>query len=50
MIRKRLLRKMYLPMHYQDRLYQTGASKNPIILYDYQKTRSSSYPKDFLKL
>ena len=24
-------------------------SKNPIILYDYQKTRSSSCPKEFLK-
>jgi transposase len=30
-------------------LYKTGAPKNPIILYDYQKTRSSSCPKDFLK-
>lgn len=30
-------------------IYKTGASKNPIILYDYQKTRSSSCPKEFLK-
>lgn len=30
-------------------LYKTGASKKPIILYDYQKTRSSSCPRDFLK-
>ncbi|WP_132282064.1 IS66 family transposase [Natranaerovirga hydrolytica] len=30
-------------------LYKTGASKKPIILYDYQKTRSSSCPKNFLK-
>lgn len=30
-------------------LYKTGEPKNPIILYDYQKTRSSSCPKDFLK-
>lgn len=30
-------------------LYKTGASKSPIILYDYQKTRSSSCPKEFLK-
>lgn len=30
-------------------LYKTGEAKNPIILYDYQRTRSSSCPKDFLK-
>lgn len=30
-------------------LYKTGEYKNPIILYDYQKTRSSSCPKEFLK-
>ncbi|MEG1257317.1 IS66 family transposase [Clostridium sp.] len=30
-------------------LYKTGASKNPIVLYDYQKTRSGSCPKEFLK-
>ena len=30
-------------------LYKTGEFKNPIILYDYQKTRSSSCPRDFLK-
>lgn len=30
-------------------LYKTGASLNPIILYDYQKTRASSCPKEFLK-
>ncbi|MEG1254883.1 IS66 family transposase [Clostridium sp.] len=30
-------------------LYKTGATTNPIILYDYQKTRSSSCPKEFLK-
>lgn len=30
-------------------LYRTGISKKPIILYDYQKTRSSSCPRDFLK-
>lgn len=30
-------------------IYKTGASRNPIILYDYQKTRSSSCPKEFLK-
>jgi transposase len=30
-------------------LYKTGQSKNPIILYDYQKTRSSSCAKDFLQ-
>lgn len=29
-------------------LYKTGASENPVILYDYQKTRSSSCPKNFL--
>lgn len=29
-------------------LYKTGESKNAIILYDYQKTRSGSCPKDFL--
>ena len=30
-------------------LYKTGEPKDPIILYDYQKTRSSSCPKEFLK-
>ncbi|MBZ9633637.1 IS66 family transposase [Clostridium sp. FP1] len=30
-------------------LYKTGEYKEPIILYDYQKTRSSSCPKAFLK-
>lgn len=30
-------------------LYRTGEPKNPIILYDYQRTRSSSCPKEFLK-
>ncbi|MBW9159327.1 MULTISPECIES: IS66 family transposase [Clostridium] len=30
-------------------LYKTGEYKDPIILYDYQKTRSSSCPKGFLK-
>lgn len=30
-------------------LYRTGGCMNPIILYDYQKTRSSSCPKNFLK-
>lgn len=30
-------------------LYKTGASRSPIILYDYQKTRSSSCPTEFLK-
>ncbi|WP_346916264.1 IS66 family transposase [Clostridium sp.] len=30
-------------------LYKTGPSIDPIILYDYQKTRSSSCPKEFLK-
>lgn len=30
-------------------LYKTGTAKSPIILYDYQKTRSSSCPKEFLK-
>lgn len=30
-------------------LYKTGGPKNPIILYDYQKTRSSTCPKEFLK-
>ena len=29
-------------------LYKTGEFKDPIILYDYQKTRSSSCPKEFL--
>jgi transposase len=29
-------------------LYKTGESKNPIVLYDYQKTRSGSCPKEFL--
>jgi hypothetical protein len=28
-------------------LYKTGDFKDPIILYDYQKTRSSSCPRDF---
>ncbi|WP_142415612.1 IS66 family transposase [Hathewaya massiliensis] len=30
-------------------LYKTGESKTPIILYYYQKTRSGSCPKEFLK-
>ncbi|MDT8719756.1 IS66 family transposase, partial [Clostridium sp. 19966] len=30
-------------------LYKTGVPKKPIILYDYQKTRSGSCPKEFLK-
>jgi transposase len=30
-------------------LYKTGEPKNPIILYDYQRTRSSTCPKEFLK-
>lgn len=30
-------------------LYKTGEIKDPIILYDYQKTRLSSCPKTFLK-
>ncbi len=30
-------------------LYKTGSIRNPIILYDYQKTRSSSCPREFLK-
>lgn len=30
-------------------LYKTGETKNPVILYDYQKTRSSACPKEFLK-
>lgn len=30
-------------------LYRTGIKKNPVILYDYQKTRSSTCPKEFLK-
>ncbi|MHC1684231.1 MAG: IS66 family transposase [Clostridiaceae bacterium] len=30
-------------------LYKTGAHKEPVILYDYQKTRSSSCPKEFLR-
>lgn len=30
-------------------LYKTGEFNNPIILYDYQKTRSSSGPREFLK-
>lgn len=30
-------------------LYKSAGSKSPIILYDYQKTRASSCPKDFLK-
>lgn len=29
-------------------LYKTGEPKDPIILYDYQKTRSGSCPKEFL--
>lgn len=29
-------------------LYKTGEPKNPIILYDFQKTRSGSCPKEFL--
>ncbi len=29
-------------------LYKTGGTKRPIIIYDYQKTRSSSCPRDFL--
>ncbi len=30
-------------------LYKTGSAINPIILYNYQKTRSSSCPREFLK-
>ena len=30
-------------------LYRSGESREPIILYDYQKTRSSSCPKEILK-
>lgn len=30
-------------------LYKTGEPKDPVILYDYQKTRSGSCPKEFLK-
>lgn len=30
-------------------LYKSGGCKSPIILYDYQRTRSSSCPKNFLK-
>ena len=30
-------------------LYKTGEVNNPIILYDYQKTRSGSCPKNFLR-
>ncbi|NLK23211.1 MAG: IS66 family transposase [Clostridiales bacterium] len=30
-------------------IYRTGTIKKPIILYDYQKTRSSSCPREFLK-
>lgn len=30
-------------------LYKSGALKDPIILYDYQNTRSSSCPKELLK-
>ena len=30
-------------------LYKTGEYKDSIILHDYQKTRSSSCPKEFLK-
>ncbi|MCC3863735.1 IS66 family transposase [Terrisporobacter petrolearius] len=29
-------------------LYKTGGNDNSIILYEYQKTRFSSYPKSFL--
>jgi len=29
-------------------LYKTGGNVRPIIIYDYQKTRSSSCPRDFL--
>lgn len=30
-------------------LYKTGEPRKPVILYDYQKTRASSCPRDFLK-
>ena len=30
-------------------LYKSGALEDPIVLYDYQKTRSSSCPKEFLR-
>lgn len=30
-------------------LYKTGEMTSPIIIYDYQKTRSSSCPRDFLE-
>lgn len=30
-------------------LYKTGGANNPVVLYDYQKTRSSSCPKNFLE-
>lgn len=30
-------------------LYKTGSCVNPIILYDYQKTRAGSCPREFLK-
>jgi transposase len=30
-------------------LYKTGEPKDPVILYDYQKTRSGSCPREFLK-
>lgn len=30
-------------------LYKTGTTEKPIIIYDYQKTRSSSCPKEFLQ-
>ena len=30
-------------------LYKTGGIERPIIIYDYQKTRSSSCPRDFLR-
>jgi len=30
-------------------LYKTGEHEKPVILYDYQRTRSSSCPKEFLK-
>ncbi|EJT6165224.1 transposase [Clostridium perfringens] len=30
-------------------MYKNCSSKRPIILYDYQKTRPSSFTKNFLK-
>jgi len=30
-------------------LYRSGGNKSPVILYDYQRTRSSSCPREFLK-